>query len=70
MKREDDSATNNTTYHTKIMRITPDTFDKLRDHSHRFHKQPISFDEIIDELCTFYEEQHKQKYFFNLINYL
>ncbi len=60
---EDDSTTNNTTYCTKIMRITPDTFEKLRDFSHKWHEQPISFDEIIDELCSFYEEQHKQKYF-------
>jgi len=62
-KVEDDSATNNTTYCTKIMRITPGTFEKLRDFSHKWHKQPISYDEIIDELCTFYDEQHKLKYF-------
>ncbi len=61
---EDDSATNNTTYYTKIMRISPDTFEKLRDFSHKWHEQPISFDEIIDELCSFYEEKHEKKWYY------
>jgi hypothetical protein len=60
---EDDSTTNNTTYCTKIMRITPEIFEKLREFSHKYHNQPISYDEIIDELCTFYNEQHKPKSF-------
>ena len=62
---EDDSTTNNTTtYCTKIMRITPETFEKLRDFSHKYHDQPISYDEIIEELCSFYNEHHEQKYYF------
>ncbi len=60
---EDDDITNNATYCTKIMRITPQIFEKLTDHSHKYHDQPISYDEIIDELCTFYNEQHEKKYF-------
>ena len=60
---EDDSTTNNTTYCTKIIRITPETFELLKFHSHKYHDQPISYDEIIEELCTFYNENHETKYF-------
>ena len=47
----------------KTMKISYNIYEKLRDHSHKYHDQPISYDEIIDELCTFYNEQHKPKYF-------
>jgi hypothetical protein len=58
-KDEDDDLP--TTY--KTMKISYNIYEKLRDHSHKYHDQPISYDEIIDELCTFYNEQHEKKYF-------
>jgi hypothetical protein len=60
---EDDTITNNTTYCTKIMRITPNTYERLRQYSAHFHPQPISYDEIFQELLDFYNEHHQQKYF-------
>ncbi len=59
---EDDDATSNI-YHTKIMRITPKTFERLRDFSHKYHPQPISYDEIFQELLDFYNKEHDQKHF-------
>ena len=47
----------------KTMKISYNIYEKLRDHSHKYHDQPISYDEIIDELCTFYNEEHERKYF-------
>jgi hypothetical protein len=60
---EDDTTTNNNTYFTKIMRITPQTYERLRDFSHKYHSQPISYDEIFQELLNFYNKEHDQKYF-------
>jgi hypothetical protein len=61
---EDDSSTNKTTDHNKILRITPNTFERLRQYSARNHsKQPISYDEIFNELLDFYNEKHEQKWF-------
>ena len=56
---EDDSATNNTTYCTKIIRVTPETFERLRTYSNRLHPQPISYDEIFLELLDFYYNNNK-----------
>ncbi len=60
---EDDSSTNKTTDHNKILRITPNTFERLRQYSARNHsKQPISYDEIFNELLDFYNEKNETKY--------
>jgi hypothetical protein len=61
-KDDNDITTNNTCY-TKIMRITPETFERLRDFSHKYHPQPISYDEIFQELLDFYAKEHDHKYF-------
>jgi hypothetical protein len=60
---EDDSAINNNTFFTKIMKITPQTYERLKDFSHKYHSQPISYDEIFQELLNFYNKEHDQKYF-------
>ena len=45
------NKTNDTTKTTKkIMRISLETFEKLKNHSRKYHDQPISYDEIIEEL--------------------
>lgn len=59
---DDDTITNNT-YYSKIMRITPQTFEKIREYSYKYHNQPISYDEIFQELLDFYNEKHQIKYF-------
>jgi hypothetical protein len=46
---------------TKTMQISLHTFELLQKHSRKYNSQPISYDEIIEELCTFYNEQHEQK---------
>jgi hypothetical protein len=61
--KDDDTTNNNNTYYTKIMRKTPETFSRLRDFSHKYHPQPISYDEIFHELLDFYNKEHDQKYF-------
>ena len=58
----EDDDDNNTCY-TKIMRITSQTFERLRDFSHKYHLQPISYDDIFQELLDFYNKEHDQKYF-------
>jgi hypothetical protein len=63
------TSTTTTTEHdnddnkTKIMQISKHSFELLQNHSHKYHDQPISYNECIEELCTFYNEQHGQKYF-------
>ena len=47
----------------KIMRITPETFELLRNFSHKYHPQPISYYEIFQELLDFYNKEHEQKWF-------
>ena len=48
---------------TRIMRISEPIYEKLKDHSRKYHDQPISYDEIIEELCIFYNKNNDQKYF-------
>ncbi len=48
---------------TKTMIISHASFELLCSHSRKYHNQPISYDEIIEELCTFYNANHKQKWF-------
>ncbi|HSF51535.1 MAG TPA: hypothetical protein VLA74_12300 [Nitrososphaeraceae archaeon] len=55
---------NNDSSSIKIMRISYDIYEKLRDHSRKYHDQPISYDDIFEELCTFYNEHHERKYSF------
>jgi hypothetical protein len=54
---------NDTTTTTKIMQISLHSWELLQNHSRKYHDQPISYDEIIKELCSFYNEKHEQKYF-------
>jgi hypothetical protein len=64
---EDDSTTNKTTDHNKILRITPNTFERLRQYSARNNsKQPISYDEIFNELLDFYNEKNETNSYFHL----
>jgi hypothetical protein len=56
---------NNNTTATKLMQISLHSFELLQNHSRKFHEQPISYDEIIEELCNFWNEQHKTKYCFH-----
>ena len=42
---------------TKVIKITEQTWEKLRDFSHHYHDQPITYDEIIEELVDFYNEK-------------
>jgi hypothetical protein len=46
----------------KIMGIT-ETFELLRNFSHKYHPQPISYYEIFQELLDFYNKEHEQKWF-------
>ena len=62
-KEFDDDITTIDTYYSKIMRITPQTYERLREYSHKYHNQPISYDEIFQELLDFYNEKHEVKYF-------
>ena len=39
---------------TKVVKITEHTWEKLRGFSHHYHEQPITYDEIIEELVDFY----------------
>jgi hypothetical protein len=48
---------------TKIMQISLHSFNLLCNHSHKYHDQPISYDECIEELCTFYNKEHQTNYF-------
>ena len=53
----------NKTKKTRVVRITEHTWEKLKDYSHHYHDQPISYDEIFQELLDFYNEKHEIKYF-------
>jgi hypothetical protein len=51
---------------TKIISISFHSFELLQNHSSKYHtleEQPISYDQCILELCTFYNANHEQKYF-------
>lgn len=64
---EDDITTtitnNNNSSSIKIMGISYNIYEKLREHSRKYHNQPISYDDIFEELYTFYNKNHEQKYF-------
>ena len=55
-------------HYYKTMKISYNIYEQLRDHSHKYQHQPISYDEIIDELCTFYNKQYEKKILYNLTN--
>ena len=58
-------------YQYKTMKISYNIYEKLRDHIHKYHDQPISYDEIFQELLDFYNKEHEKKYFLTkLINYI
>ena len=46
-----------------IDKISLDTFELLKNHSRKYYNQVMSYDEIIEELCTFWNEKHEQKWF-------
>ena len=48
---------------TRTIRISEPIYDLLKDHSKKFHSQPISYDEIFEELCTYSNANHEQKWF-------
>ena len=48
----------------RTMKISEQVHELLRNHSRKYHNQPISYNEIIEELCKFYNEHHDQKYWF------
>lgn len=63
-----DTKTNKTTRiinnkTTRVIKITEQTWEKLRGFSHHYHDQPITYDEIIEELVDFYNKEHDQKWF-------
>jgi hypothetical protein len=46
---------------TKTMEISIHSFKLLQDHSKKYHsaeEQPVSYDQCIYELCSFWNEQH------------
>lgn len=43
--------------------FTIEDLNPEEDLAKKFHSQPMSYDEIIEELCTFYNSNHEQKYF-------
>lgn len=49
---------------TRTVRITEHTWEKLRGFSHHYHDQPITYDEIIEELVDFYNNEQNKKYSF------
>jgi hypothetical protein len=47
---------------TKTISISLHSFELLCNHSRKYHtpeEQPISYDQCIEELCTFYNEKHE-----------
>ena len=48
---------------TRTMKISEPVYELLRNHSRKYYDQPISYDEILEELCTFYNQHHEQKWF-------
>jgi hypothetical protein len=54
-------SNNNTT--TKTMQISLHSFELLQNHSRKFHNQPMPYDDIIEELCNYWNENHEQKWF-------
>jgi hypothetical protein len=56
-KELDDTTTSTNNYYTKIMRITPATHERLREYSYKYHSQPLSYDEILQELLDFYAKE-------------
>jgi hypothetical protein len=51
---------------TKTISISLTSWELLQNHSSKYHtleEQPVSYDQCIIELCTFYNANHEQKYF-------
>ena len=48
---------------TRVVRITEQTWQKLKVFSRKEHDQPISYDDIFEELVDFYNIKHEIKYF-------
>ena len=48
---------------TRTMKISEPAYELLRNHSRKYHEQPISYDDIIGELCNYWNAKHEQKYF-------
>jgi hypothetical protein len=59
----DQEENDNTTTSTKIMQISHASFELLCNHSKKYHNPPISYDETIEDLFTFYNANHEQKWF-------
>ena len=57
------SKTTSTKKPTKTMIISLDTFELLKNHSRKYYNQVMNYDEIIEELCTLWNEKHEQKWF-------
>ena len=51
---------------TRIMKISEPVYELLRNHSRKYHDQVMSYDDIIEELCSFWNEHHEQKWFLTL----
>ena len=47
---------------TRTIRITEDTWLKLKDYSRANHTIPTSYDDLFQELVDFYNEQQEKKY--------
>jgi hypothetical protein len=60
---EENNNNTTTAATTKLMQISLHSFELLQNHSRKFHDQPISYDEIIEELCKYWNSNHKQKWF-------
>jgi ABC-type phosphate/phosphonate transport system ATPase subunit len=49
---------------TKTISISLHSFELLQNHSSKYHtleEQPISYDEIIQEVCNFYNKEHDEQ---------
>ena len=61
---EDDNTNQYTDFNTKIMKITNNTYLRLKAFSRR-HYNIETYDTIIKDLLDCYDKQHDQKYFLN-----
>jgi hypothetical protein len=48
---------------SRVIRISEPVYQLLKDHSKKYHPQPISYDDIFEELCNYYNANHEQKWF-------
>ena len=57
-----DTTNQYTDFNTKIMKITNNTYQRLKDHSRKYYNIE-SYDIIIQNLIDHYDKSHDQKWF-------